>query len=66
MKVRATLAVVLGVVMFGIGAFIAVRPLWGAPPVTGGSRVFDYVFAAFFMLRGAMNLRSRRVTATSD
>ena len=47
--VRSGLSLVLGIVMVGIGGYIAMRPLIGGPPVTG-SRVLDMVFAAMFLL----------------
>lgn len=56
---RARLALSLGLVMLGFGAFVAVRPLWGAPPLTR-SVVLDVAFAAFFVLRGVHNVRSAR------
>ena len=54
-KFRGRVAIVLGVVMIALGAFVASRPLWG-PPITG-SRLMDMGFAALFLLRGFMNLR---------
>ena len=33
--IRYGLGLVLGIVMMGLGAYIALRPLLGAPPVTG-------------------------------
>lgn len=45
--------------MMGLGAYIALRPLFGAPAVTG-TRLLDMAFAAIFLLRGVMNIRSLR------
>lgn len=56
---RSMLALILGLVMIGLGAYVALRPVWGAPPLAG-SRLLDYAFAAFFILRGAMNLHTAR------
>jgi len=43
--------------MFGLGLYVAVRPLWAPPPVTG-ARWLDMAFAVVFMLRGAINVRT--------
>lgn len=48
----------LGVIMFGIGGFVAVRPLWSHNAVFLGARWLDLTFAAVFMLRGAINVRT--------
>lgn len=48
---------VLGVAMFAIGLFVALRPLWVPGPVTG-ARWLDMAFAIVFMLRGAINVRT--------
>ena len=45
--------------MLAIGGYIAIQPLTGAAPVSG-SRVLDTAFAALFLVRGVMNLRSTR------
>lgn len=57
MATRYWLGLVLGIVMLGLGAYIALRPLLGAPPVTG-TRLLDMAFAALFLLRGVMNIRA--------
>jgi hypothetical protein len=57
-NVRRTIALVLGVVMIGLGAFLAVRPLLPGQRALTGSRWFDAAFALFFLLRGWMNVRS--------
>ena len=59
MSARFWLGAVLGAAMIAIGAFVAIRPLTGAPPVTG-SRVLDMAFAALFLVRGMMNVRMMR------
>ena len=56
--VRWTLKVVLGVIMIGLGAYIAGRPLLQSHQALTGSRWFDAAFALFFLLRGWMNVRS--------
>jgi len=57
---RATVRLVLGIVMFGLGLYVAVRPLFTHNAVLTGARWLDLSFAAVFMLRGAMNVRSAR------
>jgi len=56
--VRRTLSLVLGVIMIGLGAFLAVRPMLPSHRALTGSRWFDAAFALFFLLRGWMNVRS--------
>jgi uncharacterized membrane protein HdeD (DUF308 family) len=51
---------VLGVIMFAIGLFVALRPLWSHNAVSLGSRWLDLTFALVFMLRGAINIRTAR------
>ena len=51
------MTLVLGVAMFAIGLFVALRPLWVRGPVTG-ARWLDIAFAIVFMLRGAINVRT--------
>ena len=56
---------VLGVIMFVIGVYVGVRPLWTHNSILTGARWLDMAFAAVFMLRGALNVRtalSRRRT----
>lgn len=48
----------LGVVMFAIGVFVAIHPLWSNNAVFLGARWLDLTFAAVFMLRGAINVRT--------
>lgn len=48
---------VLGVIMFVIGLYVAVRPLWTHNATLTGARWLDMAFAIVFMLRGVMNVR---------
>jgi uncharacterized membrane protein HdeD (DUF308 family) len=57
---RWVTTLVLGVIMFGIGLFVAVRPLWSHNSVLFGARWLDLTFALVFMLRGAVNVRTAR------
>ena len=50
----------LGVVMLGLGAWVALHPLWAHGAAITGSRWLDGTFAAVFLLRGAVNVRSAR------
>lgn len=57
---RSALPLILGLLMIGIGAYIGLRPLLGdGRPVTP-SRWLDLAFAAFFIIRGLMNVRTAR------
>lgn len=53
---RSRVVVVLGVIQLAVGAFVALRPLTGAPLTN--SRALDMAFAAYFLIRGAMNIRN--------
>ena len=55
---RWLITFVLGVIMFTIGAYVAVRPLWVHNSVVTGARWLDMAFAAVFMLRGVLNVRT--------
>jgi hypothetical protein len=55
---RARIIIGIGLVMVALGAYIALRPLWAGPRPLSASRWLDMTFAAFFMLRGWMNIRS--------
>jgi len=44
--------------MFAIGLFVAVRPLFTHNSVLLGARWLDFAFAAVFMLRGVINVRT--------
>ena len=62
MPAPRTFSLVLGVVMIGLGAFIAVRALWLGASVTR-QPLLDVGFALFFLLRGALYLRAARRAA---
>lgn len=47
-----------GVVLFALGMFIAFRPLWTHNGVLTTARWLDFTFAAVFLLRGAINVRT--------
>jgi hypothetical protein len=51
-------SIVLGVAMFAIGLYVAVRPLWTHGSVVTGARWLDMAFALVFMLRGVINVRT--------
>jgi uncharacterized membrane protein HdeD (DUF308 family) len=55
---RWVVTLVLGVIMFLIGFFVAVRPLLTHNAVLLGARWLDLAFAAVFMLRGVINVRT--------
>ncbi|HVX41423.1 MAG TPA: hypothetical protein VHB25_17795 [Gemmatimonadaceae bacterium] len=57
---RWVLTLVLGIVMFVIGLYVAVRPLWTHNATITGTRWLDMAFAIVFMLRGIMNVRVAR------
>ena len=59
-SLRATIGLVLGVVMFALGSYVALRPLWAGPRPLTASRWLDMAIAAFFLIRGWMNVRSAR------
>ena len=47
----------LGLIMVGLGLFVAVRPLIAPGRPLTGQRWLDLVFALFFLARGAWNVR---------
>jgi len=51
-----------------IGVYVGVRPLWTHNSILTGARWLDMAFAAVFMLRGALNVRTAlsRRRATLD
>jgi hypothetical protein len=49
---------VVGVILFGLGFFIAVRPLFTHNAVLTTARWLDFTFAAVFMLRGVINVKT--------
>ena len=55
---RSIVRLVLGVIMFALGLFVAVRPLFTHNAVLTGARWLDLTFALVFMVRGLMNVRS--------
>ena len=55
---RWVVTLVLGVIMFGIGVYVGVRPLWTHNSILTGARWLDMAFAAVYMLRGALNVRT--------
>jgi uncharacterized membrane protein HdeD (DUF308 family) len=56
-SVRWIVGLVLGVIMFGLGLYVGLRPLWTHNSVVTGARWLDMAFAAVFMLRGVINVR---------
>jgi hypothetical protein len=62
-----TIKLVLGVVMIVLGVVVASRPLWAPGRPLTGSVWMDMAFAALFLLRGVMNVKSaRRVARPRD
>lgn len=60
MTTRVSIVLVIGVIMVALGAYIALRLLWmGGAPLTA-TRWLDFAFGAFFVFRGALNIRSAR------
>ncbi len=55
---RSAFGAVTGVILFGIGLFVAVRPLFTHNGVLTGARWLDLTFAVVFMLRGVINVRT--------
>jgi uncharacterized membrane protein HdeD (DUF308 family) len=49
---------VLGVAMFALGAFIALRPLFTHFATFTPSRWLDMTFAVLFLLRGWLNVKT--------
>lgn len=58
MKPGSIFKLILGVVLIGLGAFVAVHPLWQPHATITQSRLLDVAFAVVFLLRGVMNVRS--------
>jgi hypothetical protein len=44
--------------MFVLGVYVGARPLWTHNSVVTGARWLDMAFAAVFMLRGWLNVRT--------
>lgn len=55
---RNRFALFLGAVQVAVGVFIALRPLVGSGAPLTSTRVLDMAFAAFFLIRGIMNMRA--------
>ena len=53
-----TFRLVLGVVLIGLGLFVAVRPLFTHNGVLTSARWLDLTFAFVFTVRGVMNVKS--------
>jgi hypothetical protein len=68
-SVNTRIVLVLGLVMVALGVAVVVRLIRGDAPLTT-STFLDGVFAAFFILRGALNVhaarRASRPRATYD
>ena len=65
---RWVVGFILGVIMFVLGVYVGLRPLWTHNSVVTGARWLDMAFAAVFMLRGWLNVRTalrRRALADS-
>jgi uncharacterized membrane protein HdeD (DUF308 family) len=60
MPARAVLSFVLGVLMLGLGIFVALHPFWSHGASFTGARWLDVAFAVVFILRGFMNVSSAR------
>ena len=55
-----TVRLVLGWIMIALGLYVALHPLWShGKPVTT-SLWLDMAFATVFLLRGVMNVRTKR------
>jgi uncharacterized membrane protein HdeD (DUF308 family) len=48
----------LGVALFALGMFVALRPLFTHWAVLTGARWLDVTFALVFMVRGVLNVKS--------
>jgi hypothetical protein len=55
---RGRVLLAIGLVMMGLGAFVALRPLWAGPRPLTAARWLDAAFAFFFLLRGWLNVRA--------
>lgn len=52
--------VALGAIQLVVGGAVALKPLYGSPGPLTNSRALDMAFAAYFLIRGMMNLRLAR------
>ena len=57
---RYQVVLVIGIAMMALGGYIALRPLWAGPAPMSSSRWIDMAFAAFFLIRGLMNVQGAR------
>lgn len=57
---RTTFALAISIVMLGLGAFVALRPLWAPERPLTSSWWLDGGFALFFLVRGAVGVRMAR------
>lgn len=55
---RSRFLLALGAILIGIGVYLALRPLVGTGAPITSSRWLDMAFAVFFLIRGAMNVRT--------
>lgn len=53
---RSRIIIALGVIQLAVGAFVALRPFTGG--TLTNSRLLDMAFAAYFLIRGTMNIRN--------
>ena len=59
-RTRYKVVLVIGIAMMALGCYIALRPFWAGRTPMSSSRWIDMAFAAFFLIRGVMNLRTAR------
>jgi uncharacterized membrane protein HdeD (DUF308 family) len=52
------LPLITGGLLFALGLYVGLRPLWRPNSAVTGARWLDMAFAAVFMLRGVINLRT--------
>lgn len=57
---RGPVALVLGLLMVALGAWLLAATFVLRRPAVSGRPLLDAAFAAFFLLRGLMNVRSAR------
>jgi len=64
---RTRITTAIGVIMIGLGAFVALRPLWSSNGPLTDSWWLDGGFAFFFLVRGVFGVRTagRRWTGTA-
>jgi uncharacterized membrane protein HdeD (DUF308 family) len=55
---RWIIGFLLGIALVAIGLFVALRPLWTHNQTVTGARWLDMAFAAVFLLRGVVNMRT--------